>query len=127
MKAVAVCNKYADSSVSSKKLAKLTTYKITFKSNGGKGSMSKQSMAKGVSTAISKISFQKYYTFTGWNTKANGKGKSYKNKAKIKLTKNITLYAQWKLTKYKITYKLNGGKNAKRIRLHIHTRLRRSN
>ena len=33
VKAVAVCNKYADSSVSSKKLAKLTTYKITFKSN----------------------------------------------------------------------------------------------
>lgn len=115
VRAVAVCNKYADSSVSSKKLAKLTTYKITFKSNGGKGSMSKQSMAKGVSTAISKNKFsKKYYTFTGWNTKANGKGKSYKNKAKIKLTKNITLYAQWKLTKYKITYKLNGGKNAKK-------------
>ena len=52
--------------------------------------MSKQSMAKGVSTAISKNKFsKKYYTFTGWNTKANGKGKSYKNKAKIKLTKNI--------------------------------------
>ena len=115
VKAVAVCNKYADSSVSSKKLAKLTTYKITFKSNGGKGSMSKQSMAKGVSTAISKNKFsKKYYTFAGWKTKANGKGKSYKNKQKIKLTKNITLYAQWKLTKYKITYKLNGGKNAKK-------------
>ena len=115
VKAVAVCNKYADSSVSSKKLAKLTTYKITFKSNGGKGSMSEQSMAKGVSTAISKNKFsKKYYTFAGWKTKANGKGKSYKNKQKIKLTKNITLYAQWKLTKYKITYKLNGGKNAKK-------------
>ena len=115
VKAVAVCNKYADSSVSSKKLAKLTTYKITFKSNGGKGSMSKQSMAKGVSTAISKNKFsKKYYTFVGWKTKAKGKGKSYKNKQKIKLTKNITLYAQWKLTKYKITYKLNGGKNAKK-------------
>lgn len=115
VKAVAVCNKYADSSVSSKKLAKLTTYKITFKSNGGKGSMSKQSMVKGVSTAISKNKFsKKYYTFAGWKTKANGKGKSYKNKQKIKLTKNITLYAQWKLTKYKITYKLNGGKNAKK-------------
>ena len=84
VKAVAVCNKYADSSVSSKKLAKLTTYKITFKSNGGKGSMSKQSMAKGVSTAISKNKFsKKYYTFAGWKTKANGKGKSYKNKQKI--------------------------------------------
>lgn len=115
VKAVAVCNKYADSSVSSKNLAKLTTYKITFKSNGGKGSMSKQSMAKGVSTAISKNKFsKKYYTFAGWKTKAKGKGKSYKNKQKIKLTKNITLYAQWKLTKYKITYKLNGGKNAKK-------------
>ena len=115
VRAVAVCSKYADSSVSSKKLAKLTTYKITFKGNGGKGSMSKQSMAKGVSTAISKNKFsKKYYTFAGWKTKAKGKGKSYKNKQKIKLTKNITLYAQWKLTKYKITYKLNGGKNAKK-------------
>lgn len=115
VRAVAVCSKYADSSVASKTLAKLTAYKITFRSNGGKGSMSKQSMTKGVSTAISKNKFsRKYYTFTGWNTKANGKGKSYKNKAKIKLTKNITLYAQWKLTKYKITYKLNGGKNAKK-------------
>ena len=115
VRAVAVCSKYADSSVASKTLAKLTAYKITFRSNGGRGSMSKQSMTKGVSTAISKNKFsRKYYTFTGWNTKANGKGKSYKNKAKIKLTKNITLYAQWKLTKYKITYKLNGGKNAKK-------------
>lgn len=114
VKAVAVCNKYADSSVASKKLEKLTTYKITFKSNGGKGSMGKQSMAKGISTAISNNKFSRsYYTFAGWNTKANGKGKSYKNKEKIKLTKNITLYAQWKLTNYKITYKLNGGKNAK--------------
>lgn len=115
VRAVAVCSKYADSSVASKTLSKLKTYKITFKGNGGKGSMSKQSMAKGVSTAISKNKFsKKYYTFAGWKTKAKGKGKSYKNKQKIKLTKNITLYAQWKLTKYKITYKLNGGKNAKK-------------
>ena len=114
VKAVAVCNKYADSSVASEKIEKATaSYKITFNANGGKGSMGRQSMAKGVSTAISKNKFsKKYYTFTGWNTKANGKGKTYKNKQKIKLTKNITLYAQWKPVKYKITYKLNGGKNA---------------
>lgn len=115
VKAVAVCNKYEDSSVASKKMEKeAASYKITFNANGGRGSMSKQSMAKGVSTAISKNKFsKKYYTFTGWNTKVDGKGKSYKNKEKIKLTKNITLYAQWKPAKYKITYKLNGGKNAK--------------
>ena len=115
LKAVAVCNGYADSSVASMTFASLKTYKITFKSNGGKGKMSRQSIAKGVPTAISNNKFsQKYYTFAGWNTKANGKGKTYKNKANIKLTKNITLYAKWKLTKYKITYKLNGGKNAKK-------------
>lgn len=115
LKAVAVCNGYADSSVASMTFASLKTYKITFKSNGGKGKMSRQSIAKGVPTAISNNKFsKKYYTFAGWNTKANGKGKTYKNKANIKLTKNITLYAQWKLTKYKITYKLNGGKNAKK-------------
>ena len=115
LKAIAVCNGYADSSVASMTFASLKTYKITFKSNGGKGKMSRQSIAKGVPTAISNNKFsKKYYTFAGWNTKANGKGKTYKNKANIKLTKNITLYAQWKLTKYKITYKLNGGKNAKK-------------
>ena len=60
VKAVAVCNKYADSSVSSKKLAKLTTYKITFKSNGGKGSMSKQSMAKAGISLLNFLSMHFY-------------------------------------------------------------------
>ena len=85
MKAVAVCNKYKDSSVASKKMEKeAASYKITFNANGGRGSMSKQRVTKGVSTAISKNKFsKKYYTFTGWNTKADGKGKSYKNKEKI--------------------------------------------
>ena len=41
------------------------------------------------------------YVFTGWNTKANGKGKTYKNKKQIKnlCAKNggkVVLYAQWK-------------------------------
>ena len=60
---------------------------------------------------------RKGYTFVGWNTKANGSGTSYTNKARIKnLTsvdgKKVTLYAQWKRTNYSITYKLNGGKNS---------------
>lgn len=40
------------------------------------------------------------YTFVGWNTKADGSGKSYTDKSKItnltsKNGKTITLYAQW--------------------------------
>ena len=46
---------------------------------------------------------RKYYTFTGWNTKPDGSGDSYADKATVKnLTsdnaKIITLYAQWKRT-----------------------------
>jgi len=47
---------------------------------------------------------KKGYKFVGWNTKANGKGTSYKNKAKVKSLKSkngatIKLYAQWKKVK----------------------------
>lgn len=56
------------------------------------------------------------YTFTGWNTQANGKGTAYANNAKVsKLTAEqgatVTLYAQWKATPYTITYDLDGGTN----------------
>ena len=35
------------------------------------------------------------YNFTGWTTKANGTGTSYADGAKITLTADTTLYAQW--------------------------------
>ena len=62
---------------------------------------------------------KKGYIFTGWNTKKNGKGKSYADKATVKglsdkADDTVTLYAQWKKATYKITYKLNGGKNNKK-------------
>ena len=60
---------------------------------------------------------RKGYTFDGWNTKADGTGTKYSNKAKVKgLSAKgsvVTLYAQWKPVKYGITYYLNGGTNNK--------------
>lgn len=58
------------------------------------------------------------YTFNGWNTQADGKGKKYAAKAKVsKLSAtpgtDVTLYAQWKPISYKISYKLGGGKQTK--------------
>lgn len=35
------------------------------------------------------------YSFTGWNTKSDGKGANYSNKATFKLTQNLNLYALW--------------------------------
>lgn len=36
------------------------------------------------------------YTFIEWNTRKNGKGVSYESDAKVKITEDLTLYAQWK-------------------------------
>jgi uncharacterized repeat protein (TIGR02543 family) len=35
------------------------------------------------------------YTFTGWNTAANGSGTAYLDSASITPSNDITLYAQW--------------------------------
>ena len=58
------------------------------------------------------------YTFTGWNTKADGTGTSYSDKENVKnlATKSgdtVTLYAQWEKVNYTITYQLNNGTNNK--------------
>ena len=55
------------------------------------------------------------YSIASWNTKADGKGKKYAVNAKniAKPGETISLYAQWsKPISYKITYDLQGGKNA---------------
>lgn len=36
-----------------------------------------------------------YYDFTGWNTKADGSGESYRPGSEIDMVGNIVLYAQW--------------------------------
>ncbi|QIK69129.1 InlB B-repeat-containing protein [Erysipelothrix sp. HDW6C] len=53
------------------------------------------------------------YTFTGWNTAANGTGTPYKADDVFSLTGNVTLYAQWEeipvvVTQYTVTYNGNG-------------------
>ena len=52
------------------------------------------------------------WTFTGWNTAANGNGTSYANEAKVvnQTATNggrITLYAQWRANTYTVTYNKN--------------------
>lgn len=97
-------------------------YNVVFYGNGSTSGVTSSMNAIKYGTAynLRKNGFvRKGYTFKCWNTKKNGTGKSYKNKAQIKnlTSKNgatVKLYAQWTLKKYKITYKLNGGKNNKK-------------
>ena len=63
--------------------------------------MKAQAVQRGKSVALNANKFTRSgYKFAGWNTKANGKGKSYKNKAKVKnlakAGKTVKLYARWK-------------------------------
>lgn len=116
VKAIAVCNGLWDSKVVSKEIKTSKKCTITFNGNGStSGKMSKQTAYTNSTFTLKKNEFKrKGYNFAGWNTKANGKGKAYSNKQEIdNLKGSMTLYAQWTLPTYKITYKLNGGTNNK--------------
>ena len=78
------------------------TRTVNFDANGGTGSMDAQTFSTGVSQAVNECTFTRktekdYSVFTGWNTKADGTGISYKNKESIKITEDTTLYAQWEV------------------------------
>jgi len=69
---------------------------LSFDANGGEGTMAEQLFDAGVAQNILTNKFTRSgYTFTGWNTKADGSGTSYTDKQSITLTQDITLYAQW--------------------------------
>lgn len=76
------------------------------------GSMDDESMTYGVPKAVSDCGFTcPYYIFTGWNTKPDGTGIPVSDKALLSQNPDsaakdstLTLYAQWKLEQYNITY-----------------------
>ena len=74
---------------------------ITFDNNGGVGEMNKQTIIAGKSANLFSNTFTKDgYTFTGWNTRADGEGQEYLEGAEYIAQADyagyVTLYAQWK-------------------------------
>ena len=90
---------------------KANTYSVKFDANGGSGTMDNQSFTYGVAQALTANGFTRTgYTFAGWNTAADGSGVSYTNGQSVSnLTSaengTVTLYAQWTVNKYTITWK----------------------
>ena len=91
-------------------------YNIRFEGNGAtSGSMSDLKCTYDTTSYLPENGFVKtHYTFTGWNTKSDGSGTHYDDKASIfniTTTPNdvITLYAQWSANKYYIHFDANGG------------------
>jgi uncharacterized repeat protein (TIGR02543 family) len=78
---------------------------VTFNSNYGTPTTSTQSITSGTSTALTSNAFTRTgYTFGGWNTLADGSGTSYTNTQSITIYAPITLYAQWNIITYTVTY-----------------------
>ncbi len=98
-----------------------TKYSITYNRNGGTGTMAKSTGIKyntNFTLRANAFKVKKGYVFKEWNTKADGTGKAFANKAVVRnLTAknggNVNLYARWAKIKYKITYELNKGVNNK--------------
>lgn len=88
-------------------------YKVAYAPNGGKGTMPEQTFAYDQTQPLSENLFNRPgYSFTGWNTKADGSGDAYKNQQEVTnlTTENggeVTLYAQWKADPATLHYDAN--------------------
>lgn len=82
------------------------TYKIEYYANGGDGEIKKQIVSFNVNENLELNDFTRLgYNFTGWNTKADGSGRNYKNGHQVRNISDTTikLYAQWSKGKYRVT------------------------
>lgn len=86
------------------------TFTVAFNANGGSGSIESITKTENEEFELPANTFTKTgFTFAGWNTKStpDKSSKSYKDKEKIKLTEDLTLYAQWAAgtgTAYKVEH-----------------------
>ena len=88
--------------------------KLTYDANGGEGTIESTTGAAGESVPVAANVFTRNnYTFTGWNTKADGSGTAYKAGDSFTLTnENTVLYAQWSKNapaQVNVSYDANGG------------------
>lgn len=77
-------------------------YVVTYLPNGGTGAHEDTGIAHGSSYRVlanttAGIS-RRNYIFTGWNTKADGTGTHYTTFEQVVISKDMTLYAQWKVS-----------------------------
>ncbi|MES1170100.1 MAG: InlB B-repeat-containing protein, partial [Leifsonia sp.] len=96
----------------------LPNHTVTFDNNGGSGSMSNE--VHNVATALTANTFTRAgYSFSGWNTAANGSGTAYADSASYPFTADATMYAQWTaLPNHTVTFDNNGGSGSMSNEVH---------
>ena len=100
-----------------------TTYTVTFNSNDETNKSYTQTFVSDESQLLNENCFTRTgYNFAGWNTKRNGYGTAYSDRARLTATYDITLYAQWiyigsqdtpdnPVKTYTVTFHSNDGTN----------------
>lgn len=86
--------------------------RIVFASNGGRVSSGSKTVICGKTYGALPTPTRRGYTFAGWYTAKSG-GSRIGSSSVVRTTRNQTLYARWKLVKYKIKYRLGKGTNSR--------------
>ena len=96
----------------------VTSYTVIYNLNGAAGSAPVDASSPYASgqnvTVTATVPSRTGYSFTGWDTQANGAGTDYATSSTLSsIAANTTLYAQWTVaTTYTVTYDANGGTGA---------------
>ena len=88
------------------------TVTLTYDAQGGVGEPGDQSGDAGSDVTVSStVPTRDGYTFTGWNTAADGSGTGYSGGDAFTLPSSgsDTLYAQWQINSVTLTYDAQGG------------------
>lgn len=89
------------------------TYTVSYNANGGTGAPSNQTKTYGTNLTLSSTRPTRTgYSFSTWNTASNGSGTNYAPGATYQGNSALTLYAQWTINTYAVTYHSNGGSGA---------------
>lgn len=86
------------------------TYSVTYNGNGNTGgSTASQTKNYNETLTLRPNGFTRTgYHFTSWNTAADGSGTSYSASGSYTANAAVTLYAQWAIDTYAVTYNGNG-------------------
>ncbi|MCU6711946.1 InlB B-repeat-containing protein [Paenibacillus sp. J5C_2022] len=91
----------------------INNYTVTFDKNGGDSAATpaaKTVTHGGTVGSLPTPPARAGYTFSGWNTQADGNGTTFD--AATAITNDMTVYAKWTMTSYTVTFDKNGGDSA---------------
>jgi len=84
------------------------TYTVTFDANGGSVSLENKPVTYHGTYGTLPTPTRDGYTFNGWYTSASG-GTKVESSTTVTTASNHTLYAQWTVNSYTVTFNANGG------------------